>query len=105
MSGIEADISGFNDIYAWFDDPVADAWWGVDGTILRKHERERDHYDETLKRLHKTTELKGTMSTTMHCALKQCSNNNIGRVIHVLVFNPSYISTILWLYLLILTEL
>jgi hypothetical protein len=29
----------------------------------------------------------------------------IGRVIHVLVFNPSYISTILWLYLLILTEL
>jgi hypothetical protein len=48
---------------------------------------------------------KGTMSTTMHCALKQCSNNNIGRVIHVLVFNPSYISTILWLYLLILTEL
>ena len=57
MSGTEADISGFNDIYAWVDDPVADAWWGVDGTILRKHERERDHYDETLKRLHETTEL------------------------------------------------
>jgi hypothetical protein len=25
MSGIEADISGFNDVYAWVDDPVADA--------------------------------------------------------------------------------